>query len=118
MEKKWTVYCHQNKINGKKYIGITCCSIKTRWGTNGSRYAFYFGNAIQKYGWDNFEHFILYRDVSKDFAITLEKLLIEAFNTQDTQFGYNLTAGGEGALTPSQSTRNKLSAIRKGHIVT
>ena len=54
---------HKNKINGKMYIGITSRTPEARWGNNGSQYTkaknpcFY--NAIQKYGWDNFEHIIL-----------------------------------------------------------
>jgi len=27
----WTVYIHVNKMNGKKYIGITSRNVKRRW---------------------------------------------------------------------------------------
>lgn len=113
----WCVYCHQNKVNGKKYIGITSRKPESRWGKNGERYGFYFGNAIAKYGWDNFEHFTLYSNLTKDEAIMFECLLIEAFNTKDTEFGYNLTAGGEGTADIAPSTRAKRIALLTGRPV-
>ena len=60
IKKVWCIYMHTNKINGKKYIGQTFQNIEYRWRQDGSGYKgqpFY--NAIEKYGWDNFEHKIL-----------------------------------------------------------
>lgn len=118
MSNTWTVYCHQNKINGKKYFGITSRKPQSRWGASGQCYHFYFGKALTKYGWDNFEHIILYSKIDKETAIMFEQFLIDAFKTKDKKFGYNLTDGGEGALNPSEETRKRLSECRKGHIVT
>ena len=63
-ENNYTVYMHKNKINGKVYIGITSQQpVKRRW-RKGSCYKncnkFY--KAIQKYGWNNFEHIILFEN--------------------------------------------------------
>ena len=118
MSNTWSVYCHQNKINGKKYFGITSRKPQSRWGARGQCYHFYFGRAIAKYGWDNFEHIILYSKLDKETAIMFEQFLIDAFKTKDKKFGYNLTDGGEGTLNPSEETRKRLSDCRKGHIVT
>ena len=110
----YSVYCHQNKINGKKYIGITCKIPKYRWGSRGQNYGGYFGNAITKYGWNNFEHLILYSDITKEEAVMFEQYLIEAFSTNVESFGYNLTIGGDGVVNPSPMSRLKNSISNKG----
>ena len=27
----WTVYCHENRVNGKRYVGITSREVTERW---------------------------------------------------------------------------------------
>ena len=78
-KKGYVVYKHTNKFNGKVYIGITSRSVKRRWGNNGKQYLYdnsRFANAIQKYGWDNFEHEILFEGLSKKEACQKEIELI------------------------------------------
>lgn len=59
MERNYTVYMHQNQINGKRYIGITADTVQSRW-RNGAGYKTQiFGRAIEKYGWQNFNHIII-----------------------------------------------------------
>ena len=60
-EKKYIIYMHKNKINGKMYIGQTCQTLEQRSQANGGHYksCSLFYKAIQKYGWNNFEHIIL-----------------------------------------------------------
>ena len=97
----WTVYKHTNKINGKSYIGITSRKPEDRWGTNGYKYQsqkskyLCFSKAIQKYGWDNFTHEILFTGLTEEDACKKEKELISFYNSK-APFGYNLTDGGEG----------------------
>lgn len=60
----YSVYVHRNKINGKQYFGLTKQSPEMRW-KNGLGYQTQerFYRAIQKYGWDNFEHIVLYSNL-------------------------------------------------------
>lgn len=73
----YTVYQHKNKINGKIYIGITMQKPEVRWGKNGNNYKSspHFYSAIQKYGWDNFEHNILFTGLTKEEACLKEQEL-------------------------------------------
>lgn len=96
-EKRYFLYVHKNKSNGKCYVGITCQkSPKRRW-HNGCNYkhSLYFYNSIEKYGWDNFEHIILLDDLSVEDANLLEKLYISILRSCDRQYGYNIAAGGD-----------------------
>lgn len=116
-ENRWTVYVHINKTNFKKYVGITSQKPEYRW-NYGRAYKMspHFNSAIEKYGWDGFEHIIIFNNLLEDEAKSEEKRLIALWNTQDKRFGYNSTAGGDGLLgyKPSQETRALWSAIRTG----
>lgn len=121
----YTVYIHKNKINQKIYVGLTKQNPLTRWRSKGEGYKKQpkFWNAIQKYGWDNFEHIILKTNLTADEASQLEKELIKSFNS--VQNGYNADEGGiitnhspetikkiKNAMigkTHSQQTKNKIS---------
>lgn len=104
-KREWCVYIHRNIINNKAYIGITSRKPEERWGNNGSQY--HKGSqhairaAIQKYGWDNFEHIIWADNLSESDAKHMEKMLIALFKTNcnryiNPKYGYNLTDGGDG----------------------
>ena len=95
-DKKWCVYVHTNKINGKKYVGITSRKPEDRWDYGcGYRGQVYFYRAIQKYGWDNFKHDILLTNETKEYACAAEKCLIKAYASNNPKYGYNLSSGGE-----------------------
>lgn len=100
MAGKYVLYEHRNKLNGKRYIGVTN-NITKRWYGKGKHYdgCPYFWAAIQKYGWDNFEHKVLIYDLTREEASRLEKHFIERFRTRDKAFGYNLAEGGVDAPT-------------------
>lgn len=69
----YTVYRHVCP-NNKIYVGITKLSVKARWGKNGALYKRqYFYRAIQKYGWDNIKHEIMFENLTKEEAEAKEK---------------------------------------------
>lgn len=98
----YLVYIHTNKINNKKYVGITCQKPDRRW-RDGDGYTAdkqsVFYHAIRKYGWENFSHEVIKDNLSLSEAQLLEQQLIKQFHTyvhDPNSQGYNLTRGGEG----------------------
>ena len=112
----YTVYQHKNKMNGKIYIGITMQEPEKRWGTNGNNYKTspHFYSAIQKYGWDNFEHNILFENLSHEEACQKEQELIQHYNSMNRDFGYNSTSGGD-IFIMNEETKQKISHSMKGN---
>jgi group I intron endonuclease len=105
--------------SNKRYIGITSQNPKRRWRKNGEGYKdhIYFWRAIQKYGWDNFKHEILYSDLTKNEACQKEIELIANYNSNDTNFGYNISVGGESGSKGYKYTeeqRKRMGENRKG----
>ena len=115
----YVVYRHRNKTNGKVYIGITSKSPKQRW-QNGNGYCeqSLFWNAIQKYGWNNFEHDILYENLSKRDAEKLEQELICEYKSNNRDFGYNMANGGgvNRGYKLSEITKKRLSESHLGKV--
>lgn len=95
------IYCITNKINNKKYIGLTTKTIEHRWkehiaaaNSTQSSKDFALHRAIRKYGIDNF----IVEEI--DTAKTEEELkykesyYIGKYNTFGSN-GYNMTYGGD-----------------------
>lgn len=84
------IYCYTSP-SGKKYIGKTKTSLKERSKNNAKGYkgcsAFY--NAIQKYGWENFEVEIL-EEVPIDVLDDIEVEYILMYDTSNKEKGYNI----------------------------
>ena len=112
----YIVYQHKNKINGKVYIGITSQKPEQRWGSQGCNYKSspHFYSAIQKYGWDNFEHNILFVELTKEQACLKEQELIKEYNSMNREFGYNSTSGGD-IFTMNEETKQKISQAMMGN---
>lgn len=111
----WSVYCHINKTNNKKYVGITEQKVENRW-RNGNGYKNgYFKNAIKKYGWNNFEHIVLKDNLSQYEAEELEIYYISIWNLTDKSFGYNLCNGGNTSDGYKHTNESK-EKMRLSHI--
>lgn len=81
--------------NGKVYIGITGQNPLRRWNSGrGYKNQPHMHSAIQKYGWDNFTHEVLYSGITKEEAEELEIRLIAEHRSTDPEFGYNHATGG------------------------
>ena len=91
----YSVYMHTSP-SGKRYIGITRQNPIKRW-KNGKGYSSntYFTSSIEKYGWGSFHHEILYQVVTLEEAKQLEVKLIAKYRSDDRDFGYNITKGGD-----------------------
>lgn len=113
MEDNYKIYVHINKKNKKMYIGQTKLKGIERFGLDGQRYKgcrkFY--NAIKKYGWENFNHIILFENLSKDMADLIEQELIKKYNT--TNNGYNINTGGKH-YAHNDETKKILSLNHRG----
>lgn len=110
----YSVYYHRNIITNQYYIGITSQNPKTRWRTKGKGYKSQqkFWNAIQEYGWDNFEHKILYQGLTAEEAGLIEKRLIIQYDSIIN--GYNVDIGGN-ITCHSQETIEKIRNSMYGH---
>jgi group I intron endonuclease len=100
---------HLNKINNKVYIGQTVQSPpQKRWYPSNYKHNEYFYNAIQKYGWDNFEHIIIEEVCSLEEANQREQYWINYYNSINREYGYNIRPGGNNSLL-SEETKKKMS---------
>lgn len=107
----YCIYAHTNKINGKIYVGLTSMEPEERW-RDGKGYhkGTHFRNAIDLYGWDNFEHKIIKDGLTKDEASYWEQYYISFYNSTDGQYGYNMSSGGEcGGHPQTEETKKKIS---------
>lgn len=100
---RYYIYVHTNKINGKRYVGLTSAQNPNRRWNNGKGYGDkqpVFRNAIAKYGWENFTHEILLTGLTRKQACEWEQYYIEKLETfvgDHPDKGYNMTKGGEGS---------------------
>jgi group I intron endonuclease len=101
MTCRFAIYCHTNKVNGKRYIGQTTGTMAKRWGEHvtsakGNSGCRILGAAIRKYGSEAFDHEVV--EVvfgSQKEADDAEARWISKLKTRSPD-GYNLSSGGGG----------------------
>ena len=111
--------------NGKVYIGITCMKPEHRWKKNGKGYLEkkndnycqpLMAYAVLKYGWKNVKHEILFENLTKEEAEQKEIELISYYKSNQKEYGYNISNGGNCIGTHSDESKKKMSKSRKGRI--
>lgn len=106
----FSVYKHTTPC-GKVYIGITSQRLEKRW-QNGNGYIHndHFTKAIKRYGWQNIKHDVLFENLTIQDAYKKEIELISYYKSNDPNYGYNNSSGGEGAngIVMSESAKQKL----------
>ena len=76
MKNKYSVYQHVTP-DGLYYFGATS-NIKQRWSNNGAKYKkTSLQPYIEKYGWDNIQHIVLFKEQTRENALWIEDFLIE-----------------------------------------
>lgn len=114
------IYCIENLVNGKKYIGRSV-NIEKRFYRHKNEFERkvhgnqHLQRAWGQYGKDSFR-FTIVEECPKDELNKREIHYIKFNKTKNSDFGYNLSEGGEGNVgwSPSEETRKKLSESHIG----
>lgn len=114
------IYRFKNKVNGKVYIGQTIKSLRRRVVQHISIsrpttkvHKTYFHNALNKYGFENFDLAIIERCSSQEELNERETYWIAYYNSTNKKYGYNIDSGGQkGKKTKSLSKKHKWALLK------
>lgn len=106
--------------SSKLYFGMTLAKPERRWSKGkGYKSQSYFYKAINKYGWNNFSHVIVAKELTREQACTLEIKLIKIYDTMNPKKGYNQLVGGDlGMYNCSIETKKKMREAKLGKKLT
>ena len=114
----YCVYKH-TAPDGRVYIGMTSQKPTARWqGGNGYKGNTYFTRTIKKYGWENFQHEILFENLTEAEAKAKEIELIAEYKSNDRKHGFNISSGGESkkGTVISEWQKERIRQASKGKI--
>lgn len=111
------IYKITNKLDGKCYIGKTSRTIEKRWREHRnqvkSKKTYYLHYAIKKYGEENFTIEII-KELNCLVPAHLnhaERYFIKKYKSNDPEFGYNMTLGGDGFEAGHETSRQHRKRI-------
>jgi len=110
----YTVYKITNSVNNKLYFGVTQQSLIKRWQQhkcNSNKKSYHLYNAIKKYGFEKFTIEVVFNCKTKEEMFSKEKELIYKYKTNDNNFGYNNSLGGESSRYGCKLTEEQKAKI-------
>ena len=109
------IYKLTNIDNFKVYVGQTTRTVEERFKEH-TRSDYPIGRAIRKDGEEKFKKEIIFVCKSQEELNSKEIQAIAELKANDPQFGYNLTAGGEGGILGYSHTEETKSILREKRI--
>ena len=112
LETNYSVYQHVTP-DGMYYFGQTQ-NVKQRWSNNGAGYketALY--PYIEKYGWDNIQHIVLFKDQTRENALWIEDFL----NTTAQEDGVCINKNRSGLVSKEEGYSQQYYEQNKDRIL-
>lgn len=113
------IYCIENTLNNKKYIGQSV-NIYDRWYKHkhsleqGVHDNDFLQKSWNKHGKECFRFYIL-EECDKDSLDEREKYYIELYNTLDENYGYNLKKGGQDGVISIYGKIKQRESLKKAY---
>jgi len=116
------IYVIEHRESGKKYVGSSARSFKSRWEVHrrslrkDTHHSVVLQRAWDKYGEDAFL-FRIIEPCLPEHATGVEQVFMDWYKSTDPEFGYNLApiAGSPLGYKHTDETKKKMSASAKGH---
>ena len=115
------IYLFKNKINGKCYVGQAKLSLRRRLlrhknNLEHERYDAPIYKALKKYGWENFDFYILEQfdeEYTHELGKKLDELEIHYISVYNSygKTGYNQTLGGDGGIKGYKYTKEQREKV-------
>lgn len=117
------IYCITNKVNNKKYVGLTVTTLANRFkehraDSKRKRIKMPLYKAFEKYGLENFVIEQL-EEADNEVLADREIYWIDKLNTYDSRYGYNATRGGQGGrrLYNDETRKLVIAEWEKGYSI-